>query len=91
MNYRFCSINVRGLNNNFKRKSIFRHCKKFHIICLQETRIVPGVTKQWEKEWGGKLIYSEGSTHSKGQIILINSNINTESVDVVYNIFWQLR
>ena len=70
------SLNVRGLRNRTKRKKVFRMLKQnnFDIICLQETYITCDVADQWKLEWGGELIYSEGTPHSKGQIVLIKKS-----------------
>ena len=67
------SLNVRGLRNIHKRKRIFRRLReiKVDVICLQETYVTDDVIEQWKKEWGGELIYYEGTKHGKGQIILL--------------------
>ena len=67
------SLNVRGLRNIHKRKRIFGRLRerKADVICLQETYVTKDVTEQWKKEWGGELIYFEGTKHGKGQIILL--------------------
>ena len=67
-----CSYNVNGIRNTLKRKTVFRQLrqKQYDFICLQETFILDSDTDQWEREWGGKLIHSTGTRHSKGQIIL---------------------
>ena len=68
------SINVRGLRNVTKRSAIFSYLKmqKATIFCLQETYSSPEDEKVWSAEWGGKIIYSHGTTHSKGVCILLN-------------------
>ena len=76
MDLRFASINVRGLNKYIKRKSIFKYCNNFHIACLQETHIVPALAEKWENEWGGKLVYAECSSNSKGQVMNIIGSVN---------------
>ena len=84
MDLRLASINVRGLNKTLKRKSIFNYCNNFHIICLQETHIVKQTAEQWKREWGGCLLFSEDSSSSKGQVILINKSVAIESIYVSY-------
>ena len=71
------SLNVNGLRNPRKRKQIFRKLKenKLDVICLQETFVTIDVVEQWEKEWGGELIFNEGTQHEKGQITLIRKNL----------------
>lgn len=70
---RIFSLNVRGLRNISKRKKLFRMFKekKYDVICLQETYVTKDAVEQWKTEWGGGLIYSEGTNHSRGQVILI--------------------
>ena len=68
------SLNVRGLRNISKRGAIFSFLKiqKATIFCLQETYSSPDDDeKLWSAELGGKIIYSHGTTHSKGVCILL--------------------
>jgi len=53
------SLNVRGLRDNTKRKSIFLFCKgeKAHITLLQETHSTPEDEKFWVNQWGDKIIF----------------------------------
>ena len=78
------SLNVRGLRNVSKRGAIFSFLKiqKATIFCLQETYSSPEDEKLWSAEWGGKIIYSHGTTHSKGVCILLNpsSPFNLSSI-----------
>ena len=32
--------------------------------------------KRWEAEWGGKVVASHGTTHSKGVMVLFKPNLN---------------
>ena len=75
---KIASLNCRGLNKKIKRKHIFTECLKYDIVCLQETYITDNTFKEWTNDWTGKLIYSAGTAHSKGQIILINKNTKLE-------------
>ena len=80
------SLNVRGLRIVNKRRAIFSYLKiqKATIFCLQETYSSPEDEKLWTAEWGGRIIYSHGTTHSKGVCTLINpsSPFNVSSVQV---------
>ena len=71
------SLNVNGLRNTTKRKTLFRKFKEnnFDVICLQESYITDEVTGQWKKEWGGDLVYTVGTARSKGQLVLIRKNL----------------
>ena len=68
------SLNVRGLRNQVKRRSIFRFLKdqNYLFYFLQETYSKPGDEIIWKSEWGGDIFFSHGSTHSRGVCILIN-------------------
>ena len=68
------SLNVRGIRDQTKRRSIFLFLKdqNANIYFLQETYSEPGVENIWKKEWGGELFFSHGTKHSKGVCILIN-------------------
>jgi exodeoxyribonuclease III len=73
----FCTLNVHGLRNNRKRKSLFYKFKQnnFDIICLQETYILNEDFEKWKKEWGGELYFCENTNHSKGQVILVKKGL----------------
>ena len=68
------SLNVRGLRNVNKRRAIFSYLKsqKATIFCLQETYSSIEDEKVWPAEWGGKIFFSHGSSHSRGVCVLLN-------------------
>ena len=80
------TLNCRGLNNQRKRRTFFRHFKqqKYDIICLQETYIKSSDYDKWKKEWCGQLFHSTGTTHSKGQLILINKHFQGVNISIKY-------
>ena len=49
------SLNVRGLKNNRKRKSLFYEFKKgnFDIIGIQDSHLTLDDKEQVQREWGG--------------------------------------
>ena len=69
-------MNVRGLRNVNKRRAIFSYLKnqKATNFNLQETFSKQEDEKAWSAEWGGKILFSHGSEHSKGVSILVNPN-----------------
>ena len=79
---RIASINCRGLNKKLKRKTIFRHCLSFDIICLQETYVTEKKAREWELEWKGNFYFSEGTNKSKGQIVLVHNRVKCEDLKV---------
>ena len=72
------SVNVRGIRSKKKRLQFFRLFKKlnYDIICIQESHITKEVAEQWRKEWAGELVYTEGTGHSAGQLILIRKGFD---------------
>ena len=82
--FKFLSLNVRGLRNREKRRSIFVYLKsqKANVYFLQETFSNSNDEKIWAAEWGGQIFYSHGSDHSKGVCILIKPN-STLHADIV--------
>ena len=82
------SLNVRGLRNQVKRRSIFKFLKDQNcmIYLLQETFSEPNDELIWKNEWGGDIFFSHGSVHSKGVSILVNPlwrlNVEANSKDL---------
>ena len=72
------ALNVRGLNSSRKRRQVFRwlHLQRSDIIFLQETYSSTETIKRWEAKWGGKVVASHGTTHSKGVMVLFEPNLN---------------
>ena len=69
--FKFLSLNVRGLRNREKRRSLFAYLKsqKANVYFLQETFSNSRDEKVWAAEWGGQIFYSHGSEHSNGLCI----------------------
>ena len=78
VNLNILSLNVRGIREQTKRRSIFSYLKdqKANIYFLQETYSEPADEILWKNEWGGELFFSHGTNHSKGVCILINPSVN---------------
>ena len=70
----FNSLNVRGLNNEKKRQTIFQWLQSSHqgITLLQETHSLERDENLWTKDWGNKIIFSHGTRHSSGVAILLD-------------------
>lgn len=71
----FLSLNVRGIQNKVKRKAMFLYCKGSgsHCIFLQETHSVVNDVAFWSSQWGEKILFSHGSSHSAGVAVLFNN------------------
>ena len=76
----FLTLNVRGLKNRIKRKSIFSYLKdqNCNFYLLQETFSEPKDKAIWKNEWGGDVFFSHGTNHSKGVCILVNPSLATK-------------
>ena len=84
--FKVFSLNVRGIRDQTKRRSIFTFLKDQNttIYFLQETYSEPSDENVWKKEWGGELFFSHGTKHSKGVCILINPTSQLQ-VDYLYS------
>ena len=71
------SLNVRGLRDTVKRRSIFTYLKdqEANFYFLQETFSKVSDEAVWRNEWGGEIYFSHGTSHSKGVCILINRTV----------------
>ena len=74
----FKSQNVRGLQDNLKRRQLFHsfHLSKYNIFLLQETHSTTNCEQQWKNEWGGEIFFSHGTSNSRGVCILIKNNFS---------------
>ena len=84
-NFKRVSLNVRGINNFHKRRTIFNLCRerKADVIFLQETHSKEESETQWKNEWGGKCFYSHGSPNSRGVMVLIRNKFNCTIQNIV--------
>ena len=66
------SINVRGINNCEKRLKLYHYLrhKNFDVIFLQETHSCKNSEKYWRSQWAGNILFSHGSSNSRGTAIL---------------------
>ena len=72
------SLNVRGLQDNNKRKRIFQTLRnsKFDIILLQETHSTDEDVVLWEKDWTGRAFFSLLNSTKSGLAILCKESKN---------------
>ena len=75
---RFASLNVRGINNFRKQRSVFARCKKqkVDLIFLQETHSTENHESQWLKEWGSRILFSHGSGDARGVAVLFKRGLD---------------
>lgn len=79
-----CSSNVRGMRQTAKRRQQFSyfHRYNFDLILVQETHCTPDMERVWQNEWGGHIIFSHGTSSSKGVAILFNPKLHFSIVKV---------
>ena len=66
-------MNVRGIQNEVKRRTIFeQYRKRCDILCLQETHCEKSKEQLWAKEWGGRALFSSNDSSSRGVCILFH-------------------
>ena len=75
------SMNVRGLfSNKKKRIDVFNWSrdKNYDILCFQETHCTKDIEKDWEDEWGFKIVFSHCNSKSAGVCILFKKDIDVD-------------
>ena len=75
-NFNVMTLNVRGLRNPVKRKSIFGFLKdqNCEAYFLQETYSELSDEIIWRSKWRGVIFFSHGSTHSKLRCLHLNES-----------------
>ena len=51
---------------------------KQKFFLFQETHSSPQVKSMWKAEWGGNIVFSHGTSNSRGVCILFKNDINFE-------------
>ena len=71
------SFNAKGLKDEEKRISTLNWCKKQNadICLLQETHSYMEAGKDWARNWGGPVIFSHGTSGTRGVAILIRKEL----------------
>ena len=85
---KFLSLNVRGISNFHKRRTIFTWCKKqkADVIFLQETHSTKDNELFWKREWGAPFYCSHGASNSRGVAILIRNNFDCTVEEIVTDV-----
>ena len=76
---KICSLNVRGMGDYKKRKSIFNFLKAQNadVYFLQETHVSCEETAQlWRHEWNTPMFHSWGTTQSAGVSIISKNQVS---------------
>ena len=67
------TLNVRGLNNERKRRQVF-----FRQVLLQEVYSSRDIEKIWSAEWGGKILFCHDTKHSYGTLVLFHPSLDVD-------------
>ena len=83
--FKLVSLNVRGLRSLNKRKAILTWLikQKADIVFLQETYSSSEDENFWNTQWKGKMLFSHGSNHSKGTLVLVKQGLDFEQKSVL--------
>ena len=78
LDFKLLSLNVHGLRNFRKRKSMFNWIskQKADIVFLQGTYSTPEIETEWKLQWKGNLHFARGSNHSKGVLIFVKKELD---------------
>ena len=77
------SLNVRGLADERKRRSIFDYCRKrSDFAVLQETHSVREIESIWKTEWGSNIVFSHGKSDARGICILLPCNFDYKMFNI---------
>ena len=76
MSIKIVTLNARGLADTIKRRMVFNYYRsRADVLCLQETHCEEDMQPIWTSEWGGKAIFSQGTSAARGVCILLAKNI----------------
>ena len=92
------TYNVRGLGDSAKRRKIFHylHKREYDLVFVQESHSTKNAEKFWRSQWGGRIIFSHGSSASKGVLILIKKKVQLKEIKQMKDkcgrwIIWQAQ
>ena len=82
MSFKLISLNVKGISNFKKRRTIFTWSLKHNadITFLQETHSTLETIVRWKNEWGRELIACHGGSNSRGVAILIKNGLDCNTI-----------
>ena len=80
------SINIQGLRNNKKLKSVLRSInqEKIDIALIQETYLTDNDIPILEKLWPGVFHLAQGSTRSKGLLTLFTKKFKNDDIQMFF-------
>ena len=81
------SLNVQGIRDSEKRRSVFSYLKDYQatFYFLQKTYSDCSVESAWRKKWDGEIFYSHSSWHSRGVCILTDPGVKVNKIECHFN------
>ena len=87
IDFEIVSHNVNGIGDDCKRRKIFNFMKKRTsskaLVCLQETHSTPKNEKLFEYQWRGKVLFSHGTSSSRGVCIYFRYGLDYKLFNVI--------
>ncbi len=86
INLYFCSINVKGQQNEIKRKKQYQLTKTMDvdILFLQETHSVKETESIWRNQYGGEhSFYCHGDTNARGVSVHLRKGLNAKIIETI--------
>lgn len=87
VDFEVVSYNVNGIGDDRKRRKIFNFVKKHTsskaLVCLQETHSTLKNEKLFEYQWRGKILFSHGTSGSKGVCICFRYDLEYKLLNVI--------
>ena len=81
--FKIVSVNVRGVADTKNRRAIFdKHRFNADILILHETHSTPVCENIWEAEWGGKAIFSHGTSQARGVTVFIKKGVSGKFTNI---------
>ena len=81
------SYNVNGIEDDQKRRKSFNFLKKQTsnkaVIFIQEIHSIKATEKRFEYQWGGKMLFSDGTSNSTGVCICFRHNLEHRVIKII--------
>ena len=83
-NLKIATLNVRGLNDNLKRRRVFRYMKlhKVDVCMLQETHCTNKSETIFSNMWGNKCVFAHGASNCRGVALLFSKKCAKNVSDI---------
>ena len=72
---------MRSISEDIKRRAIFdKYRQSTDFLILQETHSIKDTEQCWKNEWGGKCIFSHGTSAARGIAVFYNVKLNVKNI-----------